>query len=143
MGRHNYYKRNIFWSLVVEMVHRGRSTNEAIDTIYQAYGYKTSITHIIKKLQEDKKIITDSSFEGVFQPSGFSPHLNYLFFYYIYLHLSLRCHCIIFFMFDYILYVEVYVSLVDLKTLIVHSNKKEKEVPVRYRYRLISFRLSY
>ena len=35
--------------------------NEAIDTIYQAYGYKTSITQIIKKLQEDKKIITCSS----------------------------------------------------------------------------------
>ena len=31
----------------------------------------------------------------------------------------------IFFMFDYILYVELYVSLVDLKTLIVHSNKKK------------------
>ena len=53
--RYNYYKRNIFWSLVVEMVRRGRSANEAIDTIYQAYGYKTSITHIIKKLQDDKK----------------------------------------------------------------------------------------
>ena len=53
--RYNYYKRNIFWSLVVEMVRRGRSANEAIDTIYQAYGYTTSITHIIKKLQDDKK----------------------------------------------------------------------------------------
>ena len=53
--RYKFYKRNIFWSLVVEMVKRGRSTNEAIDAIYQAYGYKTSVTEIIKKLQEDKK----------------------------------------------------------------------------------------
>ena len=53
--RFNYYKRNIFWSLVVEMVHRGRSANDAIDKIYQAYGYKTSVTKIIKKLQDDKK----------------------------------------------------------------------------------------
>ena len=37
------------------MVHRGRSANGAIDKIYQAYGYKTSVTKIIKKLQDDKK----------------------------------------------------------------------------------------
>ena len=53
--RYKFYKRNIFWSLVVEMVKRGRSANEAIDAIYRAYGYKTSVTDIIKKLQEDKK----------------------------------------------------------------------------------------
>ena len=55
MDRFNYYKRNIFWSLVVEMVQRGRSANKSIDKIYQVYGYKTSVTKIIKKLQEDKK----------------------------------------------------------------------------------------
>ena len=55
MDRYNYYKRNIFWSLVVEMVQRGRSANESIDKIYQVYGYKSSVTQIIKKLQEDKK----------------------------------------------------------------------------------------
>ena len=55
MDRYNFYKRNVFWSLVVEMVQRGRSANEAIDNIYQAYGYKTSVTQIIRKLQEDKK----------------------------------------------------------------------------------------
>ena len=33
--RYKFYKRNIFWSLVVEMVKRGRSANEAIDAIYR------------------------------------------------------------------------------------------------------------
>ena len=37
------------------MVRRGRSANDSIDKIYQAYGYKTSVTKIIKKLQDDKK----------------------------------------------------------------------------------------
>ena len=55
IDRYNYYKRNIFWSLVVEMVKKGRPANEAIDQIYQTYGYKTSVSQIMKKLQQDKK----------------------------------------------------------------------------------------
>ena len=55
MDRYNYYKRNIFWNLVVEMVQRGRLANEAIDKIYQIYGYKASVTKLIKKPQQDKK----------------------------------------------------------------------------------------
>ena len=47
--------RKIFWGLVVEMIKRGRSANESIDKIYQVYGYKTSVTNVIKKLQEEKK----------------------------------------------------------------------------------------
>ena len=54
MDRYNYYKRNIFWSLVVEMVQRGGSANEVIDKMYHTIGYKTSVTKILKKLQEDK-----------------------------------------------------------------------------------------
>ena len=63
MDRYNYYKRNIFWSFMVEMVQKGRPANEAIDKIlYQAYyGYKTSVTQIIKKLQDEKKITASSS----------------------------------------------------------------------------------
>ena len=55
IDRYTYYRRNIFWGLVVEMIKRGRSANESIDKIYQVYGYKTSVTNIIKKLQEEKK----------------------------------------------------------------------------------------
>ena len=71
MDRYNYYKRNIFWSLVVEMVQRGRSANEVIDKMHQTYGYKTSVTKIIKILQEDKKIITDCSSEFFFSHPAF------------------------------------------------------------------------
>lgn len=49
-NRHVYSKRNIFLSLVVEMVRRCHSANSAIDKIYNAYGLKTSVTEILKKL---------------------------------------------------------------------------------------------
>ena len=55
VDRFTFYRRNVFWGLVVEMIRRGRSANESIDKIYQVYGYKTSVTNIIKKLQEEKK----------------------------------------------------------------------------------------
>ena len=55
VDRYTFYRRNIFWGLIVEMIKRGRSANEAIDKVYQVYGYKTSVTNIIKKLQEEKK----------------------------------------------------------------------------------------
>ncbi len=35
------------------MVQRGRSANEVIDKMYHTIGYKTSVTKILKKLQED------------------------------------------------------------------------------------------
>ena len=54
-NRHVYSKRNVLWSLVVQMVGRGHSANGAIDKIYQAYGFKTSVTEVIKKLIQDKK----------------------------------------------------------------------------------------
>ena len=55
MCRHLYSKRNIFWSLVVEMVRRGNTANSAIDKIYEVYGFKTSVTDILRELQKDKK----------------------------------------------------------------------------------------
>ena len=55
IDRYTFYRRNIFWTLVIVMIKRGRSANESIDKIYQVYGYKTSVTNIIKKLQEEKK----------------------------------------------------------------------------------------
>ena len=53
--RHVYSKRNLFWSLVVEMIRRGHTANSAIDKIYEVYGFKTSVTDILRQLQKDKK----------------------------------------------------------------------------------------
>ena len=53
--RHLYSKRNLFWSLVVEMIRRGHTANGAIDKIYEKYGFKTSVTDILRQLQKDKK----------------------------------------------------------------------------------------
>ena len=56
--RYKFYKSNIFWSLVVEMVKRDRLANEAIDAIYQAYGYETSVTDIIlRNYKKTKKML--------------------------------------------------------------------------------------
>ena len=54
VDRYTFYRRNIFWGLIVEMMKRGRLANKAIDKVYQVYGYKTSVTNIIKKLQAEK-----------------------------------------------------------------------------------------
>ena len=51
------------------MIKRGRPANESIDKIYQVYGHKTSVTNIIKKLQEDKKITLIDSCERFFSRS--------------------------------------------------------------------------
>ena len=53
------------------MVHRGRSANDAIDKIYQAYGYKTSVTTIINNHKKIRRITLDSSSEGVFSHPAF------------------------------------------------------------------------
>ena len=37
------------------MVRQGYSADSAIDKIYDVYGRSTSVTKIIKRLQEDKK----------------------------------------------------------------------------------------
>jgi hypothetical protein len=53
--RFKYYKRNVFWVQVSEMVRAGHSADRAIDLIYRAYGSNLSVTKIIKKMIEDKK----------------------------------------------------------------------------------------
>ena len=53
--RFNYAKRNIVWQAIAKMVNRGYSADSAIDKIYDVYGRSTSVTKIIKRLQEDKK----------------------------------------------------------------------------------------
>ena len=53
-----FYRRSVFWNLVVDnTIKRRRSANQLIDKTYQVYDYKTSVTKIINKLQEDRKII--------------------------------------------------------------------------------------
>ena len=54
-ARFSYCRRNVFWQLVVLMVNRGHTANAAIDSIYQVYGLKESVTYILKKLVQDKK----------------------------------------------------------------------------------------
>ena len=54
-NRHTYSKRKIFWDLVVKMVNRGRSANDSIDVIYSYYGFKESVSSIIKQLQKERK----------------------------------------------------------------------------------------
>eukprot|EP00956_Cyclotella_meneghiniana_P016518 scaffold26080_cov43-Cyclotella_meneghiniana.AAC.7 len=53
--RFNYTKRNLVWQAIAKMVNRGYSADSAIDKIYDVYGRSTSVTKIIKRLQEDKK----------------------------------------------------------------------------------------
>ena len=66
---YTFYRRKIFWGLIVEMIKRGRSVIEAIDKVYQVYGDKTSVTNVIKKLQQEKKIILIHSYERFFSCS--------------------------------------------------------------------------
>ena len=53
-NRYNYSKRKVFWDLVSLMVRRGRQANEAIDTLYNYYGYKTSLTNILKAMRRER-----------------------------------------------------------------------------------------
>ena len=62
--RFKYYKRNVFWVQVSEMVWAGHSADRAIDLIYRAYGSNLSVTKIIKKVIVDNKIWRASCIEN-------------------------------------------------------------------------------
>merc|ERR1712087_383052 len=51
----NYYRRKKFWKKVETMIKSGMSSGEAIDRIYQAYGRKSTVSAIVKKLIRDEK----------------------------------------------------------------------------------------
>lgn len=53
--RFNFYRRNVFWSKVVEMVRLGYTAERAIDKIYSVYGHKLSVTNILNRMIKDKK----------------------------------------------------------------------------------------
>ena len=50
-----YYRRNVFWKKVNELVLAGHSADEACDLIYRAYGQSSSVTSILKGMIRDKK----------------------------------------------------------------------------------------
>lgn len=49
-NRFMFSKRKMYWDLVTAMINRGRQANEVIDNIYKHYGYKASVTYILRKL---------------------------------------------------------------------------------------------
>ena len=53
--RFNYYRRNVFWMKVSELVRAGYTADRACELIYSVYGQKLSVTAIIKRLIADKK----------------------------------------------------------------------------------------
>jgi hypothetical protein len=50
-----YYRRNVFWRKVGDLILAGLSSDEACDLIYQCYGPSCSVTFILNKMISDKK----------------------------------------------------------------------------------------
>ena len=50
-----YYRRNIVWQKVSELILAGYSADEACDLIYRCYGHGSSVTCIINFMIRDKK----------------------------------------------------------------------------------------
>lgn len=50
-----YYRRNVFWTKVSELILAGYSSDRACDLVYRCYGRGCSVTKIINKMIADKK----------------------------------------------------------------------------------------
>ena len=50
-----YYRRNMFWKKVGDLILAGLSSDKACDLIYQCYGPLCSVTFILNKMISDKK----------------------------------------------------------------------------------------
>ena len=50
-----YCRRNVFWQLMVQMIHAGHTSDSAIDKIYTVYGSSLSVTSILLCLVQDRK----------------------------------------------------------------------------------------
>lgn len=50
-----YYRRNVFWTKISELILAGYSSDEACDLVYRCYGRGCSVTKIINKMIADKK----------------------------------------------------------------------------------------
>ncbi len=53
--KYRYYRRNVFWVKVCEMVRAGFTAERACDRIYSVYGSRLSVTKIINAMIRDKK----------------------------------------------------------------------------------------
>ena len=51
-----YYRRNIVWKKVSELIRAGYSADQACDLIYRCYGRGCSVTKIINEMINDKKV---------------------------------------------------------------------------------------
>ncbi len=52
--KQQFYFRNIFWSLVEDLIRRGDTFQVAIDRIYNIYGCNKSVTSIIREIKKDR-----------------------------------------------------------------------------------------
>ena len=53
--KYTYHRRKVVWDKVSEMVRSGFTVNEACNSIYSAYGHRSSLTSIINQMRKDKK----------------------------------------------------------------------------------------
>jgi hypothetical protein len=53
--KYRYYRRNVFWMKVSEMIRAGFTAERACDKIYSVYGARLPITRIINAMIRDKK----------------------------------------------------------------------------------------
>jgi hypothetical protein len=53
--KYNYYRRNVFWEAVEQLVRRGHTSRVAIDMIRVAYGQSKSVTAVINLMRDDRK----------------------------------------------------------------------------------------
>ena len=53
--KYRYYRRNVFWSKVAELVRAGFTAERACDKVYDVYGSNLSVTKIINAMIADKK----------------------------------------------------------------------------------------
>ena len=49
-----YYRQNVVWKKICELVCGGYTAESACDKIYSAYGHSSTVTEIIKQLVKDK-----------------------------------------------------------------------------------------
>ena len=50
-----YSRRKMFWDLGGNIIHRGYTSDTAIDKIYSTYGHKLSVSNTLVKLKDDKR----------------------------------------------------------------------------------------
>ena len=51
-----YSRRKVFWDCVATLVRAGHTSDTAIDKIYAAYGRNTSVTNILLKMIQDRRV---------------------------------------------------------------------------------------